>query len=180
MSPAEPDFDPSAAHRWFAIEWNNAAWDALESALESGLDESSDLDTTNALHVAHGSLAHWREVGNELNHIRALCVVANAEALFGASASAIRFADHALALANGEQGEVEGLADWDEAFLLDARMRAAVAALQEEQSRTQPDPQRVASLQEEVAGYEQRAKACGEAISDEGDRKFFLEWFAKR
>lgn len=171
----QPSFDLSAAHRWFAIEWNNAAWDALESAVGGDAPQAGD----DALHLAHGSLAHWGEAGNALNHVRALCVVANAESLFGAASSAVKFAEKAIQLAADDEA-VDGLADWDQAFLYDARMRAARAALQEECSREQADPQRLAALEQEVEDYLQRAEAAGAAIADEADRKFFFEWFAKQ
>lgn len=47
---AEPPFELDKAHRWFAIELNNRAWDLLEG------EELSEAEADELVHVAHSSL----------------------------------------------------------------------------------------------------------------------------
>lgn len=162
----EPPIDVEKGHRWFAVEWNNAAWDALEA---DGLDEAQKLA---ALHEGHGSVAHWRQVGNEVNWVRGLCLLVNVEASFGSSTSALRISE----LCEAKSTEVNGLADWDIAFIADASARAAAAAWDDEQRRDQPDAHRVEGLKVLAQQRWQRAHEFGEAIADEEDRKFFQQW----
>ena len=165
-----PPFDVAQAHRWFAIEWNNATWDALEA---ESLDATQQAD---ALHRAHASVAHWREAGNDVNWFRGLCMVSTTEAALGAAGSAIRFALSAETLAAKLGGE---LADWDLAFLAEAHSRAAAAAWEEEQARTQVDTERAAALLSEARQQRERARQLGEAIAEEEDRKMFQQWFER-
>ena len=165
----EPPIDLEKAHRWFAIQWNNAAWDALEA---DGLDEEAQLA---ALHRGHASVAHWREVGNKVNWVRGLCLLANIEAAFGSSSSAVRLSELCLTKADG----LEGLEDWDHAFNADAAARAAAAALDEESQRAVPDPARVEALRAQAGAHRQNAQQLGQAIVDEEDRKFFQQWHSR-
>lgn len=82
---SEPSFDVAEAHRWFAIEFNNQAWDLVEAADRS--PEASE----QMLHIAHAALVHWSEAGSELNRQRAECLLATAYLSAGLSEPAIRY-----------------------------------------------------------------------------------------
>jgi hypothetical protein len=94
----EPPFDLAAAHRWFAIELNNLAWDLVES------DARAPSDCERMIHAAHASCYHWLEVGTPLNHQRAQCLLATAYAAAGIGEAAVRHAQRCLEL-SGENGE---------------------------------------------------------------------------
>jgi tetratricopeptide (TPR) repeat protein len=91
---AEAPLDLPRAQRWFAIECNNAAWDLLEKPTRTA-DE-----TERMLHAAHASMHHWLAVGNELNHLRGMVLLANVYAGAGLAEEAIRYAEQALALSD--------------------------------------------------------------------------------
>jgi hypothetical protein len=65
---AKPPVDVAQAHRWFAVEPNNLAWDLAEMA-----NRSPD-NTERMIHAAHAACFHWLEAGNVLNHLRAVPV----------------------------------------------------------------------------------------------------------
>lgn len=83
---SEPAFDLAAAHRWFAIEFNNAAWDLVESA------GRSPEEAERMLHLAHAACLHWLEAGKPVNHMRALSLLAHAHACAGSGRLAVGFA----------------------------------------------------------------------------------------
>ena len=58
---AEQTFSPNEAHRWFAVEMNNQAWDLLES------DSRTDQDNEVLRNTAHAAWRHWWEVGTPTN-----------------------------------------------------------------------------------------------------------------
>jgi hypothetical protein len=88
----EAPFDPARAHRCFAIELNNLAWDLVEA------DERSPADAERMIHAAHGACFHWLAVGTVLNHLRAQCLLATAYARAGLPEAAVRHAERCLAL----------------------------------------------------------------------------------
>ena len=49
---AEQTFSPNEAHRWFAVEMNNQAWDLLES------DSRTDQDNEVLRNTAHAAWRH--------------------------------------------------------------------------------------------------------------------------
>ena len=67
-----PAFDVTIAHRWFAIEFNNAAWDLID--LPQRTVEQND----NMLAAALASRQHWYQVGTLINKLRAESLVAAA------------------------------------------------------------------------------------------------------
>jgi hypothetical protein len=81
-----PTFDLAAAHRWFAIEFNNAAWDFVEAA-----SRSPD-DVERLLHLAHAACLHWSSAGTPLNRLRGLALLAHAYAIAGYGRAAVDFA----------------------------------------------------------------------------------------
>jgi hypothetical protein len=60
----EPPFDLAKAHRWFAVGFNNQAWDLVEKP-----DRSAD-ETQQMIHLAHASALHWQAVGSAINRQR--------------------------------------------------------------------------------------------------------------
>ena len=97
---AEPPFDVPKAHRWFAVEFNNQAWDLLEKP-----DRTAD-QTERMIHVAHAACFHWLQAGNLLNHLRAQCLLATVYARAGLGEAAVRHAEKCLALSS-EAGETQ-------------------------------------------------------------------------
>ncbi len=70
MNP--PPFDVALAHRWFAIDLNNAAWDLID------LPERSADQDDEMIASALASRQHWYKVGTIVNKLRAESLVAAA------------------------------------------------------------------------------------------------------
>lgn len=87
-----PPFDTTVAHRWFAVECNNFAWDLIEAT-----NHSPD-DTERMIHAAHAALHHWQAIGTPLNRLRAYCLLAAVYAAAGNGPEAVRYADTCLRL----------------------------------------------------------------------------------
>lgn len=148
---SEPPFDESVAHRWFAVELNNATWDWLEA---------EDYDVPSAermVHAAHASCHHWLQVGGAANHARAECLVANVHAAIGDGSGAIRHALRCVELTKANSQEVS---DWDWAFAFDALARAHAA----------DDKNKQATL------VRMQAREFGGKIADKEDKAFFDKW----
>lgn len=92
---SSPPFDVAKAHRWFAIELNNRAWDLIESPART-VDEVAEM-----LSVAHGSRYHWEHAGTTLNHLRAELLVAAAYLAAAKPDLSLAYAQRALVM--GEQ-----------------------------------------------------------------------------
>ncbi len=95
MTDNQPPFDLNRAHRWFAVELNNLAWDVVEA--DSRTPDEMEL----MIHAAHGACYHWLQVGNILNHQRAQNLLAHAYLTAGEVNAALRHALKCLAI--GEQ-----------------------------------------------------------------------------
>lgn len=79
VQPAEtimttPDFDLKQAHRWFAVEFNNQAWDLVEAKHRTA-QQAQDM-----IHLAHAARYHWQHAGTEINTLRGDILVATAYA----------------------------------------------------------------------------------------------------
>jgi hypothetical protein len=83
---AAPTFDLPAAHRWFAIEYNNQAWDLVEAA------QRSPEDIDRMVHRAHAAATHWSEIEKPVNQMRALALLAHAYAVAGEGKPAVKYA----------------------------------------------------------------------------------------
>ena len=70
----EPPFDLAKAHRWFAVECNNQAWELVEKPSRTP-DEVERM-----IRLAHTAAWHWDAVGTDLNRQRAECLLASAYA----------------------------------------------------------------------------------------------------
>jgi hypothetical protein len=84
--------DTERAHRWFAVEFNNRAWDLVELA------QRSAAETEEMIHTAHAACLHWSAVGNVVNQLRAQCLLATAYATAGFGEAAVRHAEKCLKL----------------------------------------------------------------------------------
>ncbi len=78
--------DPESWHRYFAMEYNNRAWDLSVRARTAG----EDLEMLDA---AHASALHWNAIGTELNRMRAMMLLAEVHALLGLAESATAYAE---------------------------------------------------------------------------------------
>ncbi|MFG0333672.1 MAG: hypothetical protein ACF8TS_09950 [Maioricimonas sp. JB049] len=70
-------------HRYFAVEFNNRAWDLTSR-------ERSQPEDREMLDCAHAAALHWEAIGTELNRMRALLLLAEVHAQldFGLTAQA--------------------------------------------------------------------------------------------
>src|SRR5688572_18457604 len=120
---AEAPLDLPRAQRWFAVECNNAAWELLEKP-----NRTAD-ETERMVHAAHASVHHWLAVGNELNRLRRMVLLANGHAGAGLTEGAVLYAECALALSEAA-GETQ--APVDRATTLAAAARAYASSGQGE------------------------------------------------
>ncbi len=88
----EAPFDLAKAHRWFAIECNNGAWDLIEKA-----NRTSD-ETEQMIRLAHVAAYHWDSAGNDLNRQRAENLLATAYAAADVPKAAVHYAERCLSL----------------------------------------------------------------------------------
>jgi hypothetical protein len=86
----EPPFDLAKAHRWFAVEYNNQAWDLVEKPARTAGE------TQQMIHLAHASVLHWQSVGSVLNRQRGENLLATVHAAAGDAAAAVRHAERCL------------------------------------------------------------------------------------
>lgn len=96
--PATP-FDVAWAHRWFAIEFNNRAWDLFET------DGRSAEETQEMIHAAHAAAIHWQAVGTPLNTQRAENLLATVYCAAQKPEPALRHAQRCLALSEQNAAE---------------------------------------------------------------------------
>lgn len=87
-----PPFELDKAHRWFAVEFNNRAWDLVEKRGRSA-DETQEM-----LHAAHAAAIHWKAIGTPLNEQRAENLLATAYLAAGRAEPGLRHAQRCLAL----------------------------------------------------------------------------------
>jgi hypothetical protein len=112
---SEPPFDVAEAHRWFAIEFNNRAWDLVEN-------EGRTADQTQEMiDAAHAAACHWQAIGTSLNAQRAEGLLATAYLKAGRAEPALRHAQRGLALSEQNAAEETG---FDRATTLAAAARA--------------------------------------------------------
>lgn len=135
-------------HRRFAVECNNHTWDLIDKA-ERTPDEDQEM-----LNTAYASIYHWSKVGTPLHIARGEVNLAHVHALRGEGEMARRYARSCLAFFESGAGE-----DWDVAFA-HAELAFAAAVLGD------------ADLH---ARHYAQAKARGQAIQEEVDRKIFMD-----
>lgn len=114
----QPQEDQSGRwHKFFGASANNQAWTLVELP-------SAEVDRKQVLDAAHAAAWHWQQVGNELNRMRALMLLACAHAHVGLGASALAFAEEMRAyfLARPDTP------DWELAFVHAVHAYAAATA----------------------------------------------------
>jgi hypothetical protein len=94
-----PAFDRAVADRWFAIEYNNAAWTLVEA------NQRTAADRDRMLHLAHAAYVHWEAIGAAVNEQRALTLLAMAHAAAGSGAAAVQHARRCLELNHADDPE---------------------------------------------------------------------------
>jgi hypothetical protein len=138
-------FDLQKAHRWFAVEFNNRAWDLVEAPSRSP-DETSEM-----IHAAHAACIHWRAVGRPVNLLRGEYLLTTAYASAGIAESAVRHAERALQL-----GETVGdeQTEFDRAALHGSAANAYAAA--GDRSRAQDHHCKLAQLMAQLTDADER------------------------
>lgn len=152
MSPKEPGFDVAVAHRWFAIECNNAAWDLVEATTRS------PEDIVCLLNLAHTANWHWSQIGTPVNQQRAACLLATAYVVARDSVGAERFARRCQSLT---ESLTDGLTPFDRTASLGCV--AAAARLSES------DP----LVEQKLAAFD---TACA-ALTEEDERTLLLKLY---
>jgi hypothetical protein len=127
---SEASFDVRRAHRWFAVELNNLAWELVEA------NDRSAAETERMIHCAHGACFHWLEVGDLLNHLRAQCLLATAYAKAGLAESALRHGERCLILSR-EAGQTQTAFDRATAHGCASAAHLAVGRIAEARSEHQ-------------------------------------------
>ena len=89
---AEAPFDVKRAHRWFAVELNNLAWELIEAP------QRDDAQIEQMINAAHGACFHWAQVGDILNQLRGEQLLASAYVTAILPVSAVRHAKRAVTL----------------------------------------------------------------------------------
>lgn len=156
---SEAPFDVQQAHRWFAVELNNLAWDLVERGVgRTAADEQV------MIHAAHAACYHWMPVGQAVNHQRALCLLANVYTQLRRPGEAVDYATRCVEMSRTSGDEQT---DFDRAIGLASLARAHACAGNKEQART----------------HRRMAAEAGARIADEDDRRHFEsmlaggEWF---
>jgi len=144
MPKSPADIKPESWHRFFASTANNRAWQLAEL-------RPSEVDLRELLNAAHAAAWHWQVVGNELNRMRAVMLLAQAHAMAGLGTSALAYADemrsYFLAMLSTP--------DWELAFVHTVHAYAASVA---------------GSAEQQLESYVQAARAL-KGIADEGERR---------
>lgn len=111
------DTKPESWHRFFGAGANNAAWALAELP-------AAEVDQRELLNAAHAAAWHWQQIGNELQRMRALMLLAQAHAQAGLGATALAYAQEMQAFFLG----AADTADWELAFTHVVHAHAAWAA----------------------------------------------------
>jgi hypothetical protein len=115
MPLSEAPFDLSRAQRWFAVEFNNEAWDLLEL-----VDRTPQQDEL-MVHSAHAAARHWTDAGTAINRLRALCLLSCAHYAIGDAFNALRYGQQCEQISSAG---CEGQNDFDRATALASLARA--------------------------------------------------------
>lgn len=143
MPRSPEDIKPESWHRFFASTANNRAWELAEL-------RASQVDLRELLNAAHAAAWHWQKVGNELNGMRALMLLAQAHAMAGLGSSALAYADEMRSYFLAKPGTP----DWELAFVHTVHAYAASVA---------------GSAEQHAESYGHAARAL-EGIAEEAER----------
>lgn len=118
-------------------------------------------DDERMLHAAHASAYHWSEAPEcePKNRARSEWQLSRVYTVLGRGEPALHHARRCLEICEAHPENIE---DWDLPFAYEALARA----------------HRVAGMNEEAAGYKQKAQELGEEISDPEDREHLDEALA--
>lgn len=150
---SDAPFDVKQGHRWFAVEFNNRAWDLVEK--RNRTPEEDQL----MLHAGHAACHHWLQVGTPVNHQLALCLLANVYTQLGRGEEAVAYGQQCVDLSNTNSN---GQAPFDRAISLECLARAHACAGQADQARQ----------------FRDMAVEAGKAIVNDGDRRAFATTIA--
>lgn len=145
---SQPPFELAAAHRWFAVEFNNAAWDLVEKPARTA-DEDQAM-----LHAAHASVLHWQKMGAAVHQQRGEHLLAHVYMQLNQPAAALAHATRCLQLSDGAP---DGQTAFDRAAALEAMARAQACAGDDEAARR----------------YRARAVEAAHHITEDDDRRAF-------
>jgi hypothetical protein len=139
------------SHRQLGVDLFNEVWRLMEIR---GDDE-------RMVHAAHASAYHWAEAPEcePKNRARSEWQLSRVYAVVGRAEPALHHARRCLELC---QKHPENIEDWDLPFAYEALARASG----------------VAGMNQEAAGYKQKAQELGEEIRDPEDRDHFREALA--
>jgi hypothetical protein len=144
-----PTFDVQAAHRWFAVRFNNEAWDLLERPRRTIAEDD------RLLGAAYAAWEHWEQAGTPLHAQRARHLLADAHAALGQGELALRHATVCRALSE-QNGDAQTA--FDRAAAVECLARAqACAGVRETAARLRAEAQRLAAdiPADERAGFEE-------------------------
>jgi len=144
MRPRSPeDIKPESWHRFFASTANNRAWQLAELP-------AREMDLRELLNAAHAAAWHWQVIGNELNRMRAVMLLAQAHAMAGLGTSALAYAEEMRTYFMA----MPSTPDWELAFVHTVHAYAASVA---------------GSAEQHAESYGLAARAL-EAIADKKER----------
>jgi hypothetical protein len=138
-------------HRRLGVELFNEVWRLMETRE----------DDERMLHAAHASAHHWSEAPEcePKNRARSEWQVSRVYTVLGRAEPALHHARRCLELCDANADNIE---EWDLPFAYEALARA----------------HRVAGMNEEAAGYKQKAQELGDDIRDQEDRDHLHEALA--
>lgn len=116
------DTKPESWHRFFGASANNTAWALAEHP-------ASEVNQRDLLNAAHAAAWHWQQIGNELQRMRALMLLAQAHAQAGLGTTALAFAEEMRAYFLS----AARTPDWEIAFTHAVHAYAAWAARSKDQ-----------------------------------------------
>jgi hypothetical protein len=138
-------------HRQLGVDLFNEVWRLMETRE----------DDERMLHAAHTSAYHWAEAPEcePKNRARSEWQLSRVYAVLGRAEPALHHARRCLEICEASADNIE---DWDLPFAYEALARA----------------HRVAGMNQEAAGYKQKAQELGDEIRDPEDRDHFREALA--
>jgi hypothetical protein len=138
-------------HRQLGVDLFNEVWRLMDTRE----------DDERMLHAAHASAYHWSEAPEcgPKNRARSEWQISRVYTVLRRAEPAIHHAQRCLEICEANPDEIE---DWDLPFAYEALARA----------------HQVAGMNEEAAGYKQKAQELGDEIRDPEDRDHLSEALA--
>jgi hypothetical protein len=138
-------------HRELGVDLFNEVWRLMETRE----------DDERMVHAAHASAYHWAEAPEcePKNRARSEWQISRVYAVLGRAEPALH---HALRCLEICKASAENVEEWDLPFAYEALARAY----------------RVAGMNQEAAGYKQKAQELGDEIRDQEDRDHLREALA--